>query len=55
MLVSTIALIALISKILTVIPGIPYKTGFKNIAENWKIANLNLWFKKDNGFDKVLF
>lgn len=43
MLVSTIAIIALIrqfylialfSKILTVIPGIPYKTGFKNIAEN---------------------
>lgn len=34
MLVSTIALIALISKILTVIPGIPYKTGFKNIAKN---------------------
>lgn len=39
MLVSTIALIrfyliALFSKILTVIPGIPYKTGFKNIAEN---------------------
>lgn len=39
MLVSTIALIrfyliALFSKIFTVIPGIPYKTGFKNIAEN---------------------